>query len=52
MKFLKPMSREEFMRDIDMAEQEIADGKCRSADEMFNGLVAFDFKNKKGAKPL
>ena len=37
-KFLKPMSREDFMRDIDTAEQEIVDGKYRSADEVFNGL--------------
>ena len=26
------------MRDIDTAEQEIVDGKYRSADEVFNGL--------------
>ena len=36
-KFLKPMSREDFMKDIEIAEQEIADGKCRNAKEGFNG---------------
>lgn len=37
-KFVKPMSREDFMKDIDTAEQEIVDGKYRRADEVFNGL--------------
>lgn len=37
-KFLKPMSREDFMRDIEVAEQEIADGKYNSAEEVFNEL--------------
>lgn len=36
--FLKPMSREDFMQDIAIAEQEIADGKYRPADEVFNEL--------------
>ncbi len=34
-KFLKPMSQEDFIKDIDMAEQEIAEGKYRSANEVF-----------------
>lgn len=37
-KFLKPMSREDIMKNIEIAEQEIADGKYRSADEVFNEL--------------
>lgn len=37
-KFLKPMSREDIMKNIEMAEQEIADGKYHSADEVFNEL--------------
>ena len=37
-KFLKPMSREDIMKNIEIAEQEIADGKYRSADNVFNGL--------------
>lgn len=37
-RFLKPMSREDFMRDIEIAEQEIADGKSRNANEVFNEL--------------
>ncbi len=37
-KFLKPMSQEYFMKDIDTAEEESADGKYRSADNVFNGL--------------
>ena len=37
-KFLQPMSREDFMQDVETAEQEIADGKYSSAEEVFNGL--------------
>lgn len=37
-KFLKPMSREDFMRDIEVAEQEIADEKYSRAEEVFNEL--------------
>ena len=29
------MSQEDFIKDIDMAEQEIAEGKYRSANEVF-----------------
>lgn len=37
-KILKPMSREDFMRDIEVAEQEIANGKYSSAKEVFDEL--------------
>lgn len=37
-KFLKPMSREDFLRDAAIAEQEIADGKYSSAEEVFDEL--------------
>lgn len=37
-KFLKPMSREDFMRDVDTAEQEIAGGKYKRAEEVWSGL--------------
>lgn len=37
-KFLKPMSREDFLEDIEAAEQEIADGKYKPAKEVWNGL--------------
>lgn len=37
-KFLTPMSRADFLNDIETAEQEIADGKCRPAKEVWNGL--------------
>lgn len=37
-KFLETMTEEDFLRDVERAEQEIADGKCRSAEEVFNGL--------------
>lgn len=37
-RYLKPMSREAIMKNIEIAEQEIADGKFRSADEVFNEL--------------
>ena len=36
--FLKPMSREDFLKDIETAEQEMVDGKCNSAEEVFNEL--------------
>lgn len=38
LEFLKPMSREDFMKDIEIAEQEVASGKYRSAEEVFDGL--------------
>ncbi len=37
-RFLKPMLREDFMRDIEIAEQEIANGNCNSAKEVFDEL--------------
>lgn len=37
-KSLKLMSREDIIKNIEIAEQEIADGKYRSADEVFNEL--------------
>lgn len=37
-KFLKPMSREDFYRDVRNAEQEIADKKYSSAAEVFSEL--------------
>lgn len=37
-KFLKPMSREDFIREIEVAEREIAGGKYSSAEEVFNEL--------------
>lgn len=37
-RFLKPMSREDFLRDVAVAEQEIVDGKCSSAEEVFDEL--------------
>lgn len=36
--FLKPMSRKDFLRDIENAEQEIAAGKYRNAEEVIRGL--------------
>ncbi len=35
---LKPMSAEDFMRDIEAAEKQYAAGKYSSAEEVFNGL--------------
>lgn len=37
-KVLKPMSRKDFMDDVETAEKEIANGKYRSAEEVFDGL--------------
>lgn len=37
-KFLKPMSREDFLSDIETAEQEMADGKYKPAKEVWNEL--------------
>lgn len=37
-KVLKPMSHEDFMKDVENAEQEIVCGKCRSAEEVWGDL--------------
>lgn len=37
-KFLKPMSRADFMNDIETAEQEIVNEKYRPAEEVWNEL--------------
>ncbi len=37
-KFLKPMSRENFMKDIEIAEQEITNGNFSNAEEVFDEL--------------
>lgn len=37
-RFLKPMSRADFMQDVKKAEQEIANGKYSSVKEVFHGL--------------
>ena len=34
--FLRPMSRNDFMRDIETSEQQILDGKYYSAEEVFH----------------
>lgn len=36
--FLKPMSSEDFMRDIETAEEQYAAGEYSSAEEVFNEL--------------
>lgn len=35
---LSPMSREDFLKDIETAEKAIADGQYRNAEEVFDGL--------------
>lgn len=35
---LKAMSRDDFLRDVEVAENEIAGGMYRKADEVFDGL--------------
>ncbi len=35
---LKPMSREDIMKDLEIAEQEIVSGNYSSAEEVFDGL--------------
>lgn len=37
-KMLQPMSRSDFLNDIEAAEKDIASGMCRNADEVFDGL--------------
>ena len=37
-KFLKPMSSEDFVKDIETAEKQFATGEYSSAEEVFNGL--------------
>ncbi len=37
-KMLQPMSRNDFLNDVEVAEKEIAGRMCRSADEVFDGL--------------
>lgn len=37
-KTLKPMSRSDFLRDAKIAEQDIANGSCKSANEVLDGL--------------
>lgn len=37
-RYLKPMSKEDFMKDVEIGEQEIANGKFRSAKETWNEL--------------
>ncbi|MCM1122392.1 MAG: hypothetical protein NC416_07410 [Eubacterium sp.] len=37
-RIFKPMSREDILNDVEMAEEEIAEGKCRTAEEVFGGL--------------
>lgn len=34
--FLRPMSQDDFMRDIETAEQQILDGKYHNAEEVFH----------------
>ena len=36
--FLKPMSQEDFLKDIEIAEKQCAAGECSSAEEVLNGL--------------
>ena len=37
-KILKPMSKDDFINDVKTAEKEIANGKCKNAEEVFDGL--------------
>lgn len=37
-KILKPLSREDFLCDVEVAEKEIDNGEYRGAQEVFNGL--------------
>lgn len=37
-RMLKPMSKKNFLRDVETAEKEIAGGMYRKADEVFDGL--------------
>ncbi|MCM1537432.1 MAG: hypothetical protein NC254_03430 [bacterium] len=37
-RMLKPMEKEDFLRDVETAEKEIADGMYRKAEEVFDGM--------------
>ncbi|MCM1251261.1 MAG: hypothetical protein NC321_00405 [Clostridium sp.] len=37
-RILKPMSEEDFLHDVEIAEKEIANGKYKREEEVFNGL--------------
>lgn len=37
-KFLKPMSEEDFLKDVEHAEYEIENGKCRRANEVWSEI--------------
>lgn len=37
-RFLKPMSKEDFLKDVETVEQEITEGKYSSTQEVFSGL--------------
>ena len=37
-RLLKPMSRKDFLNDVEAAEKEIADGKFKKAEKVFDGL--------------